>query len=730
MRGGLLAQRSPRLLVIPAGLLAGAILVMDGVSIGALVYAGPLERWLPQGMQLCLIGMLVMAVLTGLRSSFAGTIATVQDATAILLSAIAGGVAARLGPDDPRTLPSVLASVSLATATTGLFLFLLGRVGLGRMVRFIPYPVVGGFLAGTGWLIAEAALNVIWPDASSFSSLLAHPALLLPWVPGVLFGLLLLGMTRRSGHPLLVPGALLGGIVVFYLYLLVSGTEMAEARAAGLLLDGGRLSLSSGVPPLLSFGHVAWAAVLPQGGRVGALILIAAISMLLNATALELEARTDLDMDQELRATGLGNLVAGLCGGVVGFHGITLSTLTHRMGARGRGTSLIAAGVVLLAILAGASLISLLPRAVIGGLLLYIGLSILVEWVWDARTKLPRVEVILVLGIGGVVAFWDFLPGVALGVICSLFVFVARYSRIDFIKYTLSRAQHQSQVERAPRMDLLLSQKGQEIRVLCLQGFLFFGTATALYDRVRALLRQSTPPRYILLDFRLTTGLDGSAALSFLRIRQLAQDADVKLIFTQIADRDARLLADGGCPVDDRRVSRRFPDLDHGLGWCEDRIIDEAMAGAPETVQLGSSRRAYADFADPKVVAQLSPWLESEWVDRGGVLGPGGDLSGALYLVAQGEVTLWTQGADGTRRRLVSVGPGNLVGGLEYMRQMPSGVVAIADTNSQILVLRASVLEEVKRTKPALILAFQDMLLEMMADRLAHAQRELATLLS
>lgn len=730
--GGRLTRASTRLPSIVGGLLAGAILVMDGVSIGALVFAGPLGVFLPQGITLGLVATFVLAVVVALKSSYSGTIATLQDATAILLGAIATGAATAVGLDDPRCLPTVLAAVSLATAVTGLFLYLLGRLKLGRLVRFIPYPVVGGFLAGTGWLIAEAALPVIYPGGEAWDALIRAPSEILPWLPGVGLGLLMLFATRRWEHVFLVPGLLGGSLVLFYLVLLLTGTSLEEARAADLLLGAvqGEGQRPWAALPLASIGQVAWGPVLAQGGTLGALLLIAAISVLLNATALELEARADFDMDRELRATGVGNLVAGIFGGIVGFHGISLSTLTHRMGARGRLPAIIAAGVVLLAIVAGAGLVALLPRAVVGGLLLYLGLAFVVEWIWDARSKLPRVEYALLLGIAGVVVFWDFLPGVAVGVVSSLFVFALRYSRIDFIKFSLSRAEHQSKVERAPRMDLLLTKKGEQVRILCLQGFLFFGTAAALYDRLRALLAGEGAPRFVILDFRLTSGLDASAAKSFAKIYQLAQDEGARLLFASLRDQEAGVLSAGGCPVEDGVTTRRFPDLDRGLAWCEDLIVAEAMGEAPETVLLRKGRQEFADFPKPSVMTRLHRWMVEVDVPRGATLGRNGDLSGALYFVGRGQVTVWRTGKDDVARRLHTVGPGNAVGGLEYMHETPAGVRAVADEATQILVLSREALEQAKAADPALVVAFQEMLLEVMADRLANAQRELATLLA
>src|SRR5262249_5833751 len=104
-------------------------------------------------------------------------------------------------------------------------------------IRFIPYPVVGGFLAGSGWLLVLGSIRVMTGQSVSLwePGLLFEHGLPAKWLPGVLFGVVLFLMLRRYRRPVLVPVLLLAAVVVFYAITLAAGTSVTEARASGWL---------------------------------------------------------------------------------------------------------------------------------------------------------------------------------------------------------------------------------------------------------------------------------------------------------------------------------------------------------------------------------------------------------------------------------------------------------------------------------------------------------------
>jgi SulP family sulfate permease len=159
---------------------------------------------------------------------------------------------------------------------------LLCRFGLGGLVRYIPYPVMGGFLAATGWLLAQGSFGVM----ASFPLTLSNiPALLrsdqmILWIPGVLFALVLFFGLRYIKHTLAMPGILVGFIVAFYLALLLAGKSIAEATDQGLLLGAlsGRATWHSFAPAELLAAN--WTAILGQGGNIVIVLVLSVVGLL------------------------------------------------------------------------------------------------------------------------------------------------------------------------------------------------------------------------------------------------------------------------------------------------------------------------------------------------------------------------------------------------------------------------------------------------------------------
>ena len=427
-------SRTERLVpALTSGVLMGITEVMFALSLGSLIFSGELAPLLPYGIGIALATAAIMLAVTALASSVPGVMGSAQDTTSVVLAVIASALIGGLSAASPQSqLATVLVAISITTLLTGLFLLALGAFKLGKLVRFIPYPVVGGFLAGTGWLLAQGSFGVMAGNSLTLANIpaLLRPDQLLLWIPGVLFALILFFGLRRIHHWLALPGILVGAVIVFYIALLVTGTSIRTATDRGLLL--GMVSGQAVWQPFALKVLVAanWPAILEQSGNIATVLVLSVVSLLLNASALELAIRQDIDLNRELRAAGIANLLSGLGGGMVGYHALSLSTLSYRMGARGRLPGLVAGAICAVMLFAGAALLAFFPRPLLGGLLFFLGLDFLVEWVIAGWRKLSRADYAVVLLILVVIGATDFLIGVGVGLVAMIVLFVLNYSRI------------------------------------------------------------------------------------------------------------------------------------------------------------------------------------------------------------------------------------------------------------------------------------------------------------
>jgi SulP family sulfate permease len=207
------------------------------------------------------------------------------------------------------------------------------------------------------------------------------------------------------------------------------------------------------------------------------------------------------------------------------------------MGALNRSVGVVGAVCCAAALLAGPAFISMVPRFVCGGLLVFLGLIFLWEWVYEALRRLTRLDYFVVLFILGIVGAVGYPEGVAAGTIAAVVLFVHNYSRVDVVSHAMSGADLRSNVDRTVSELKYLREHGEQIYVLHLQGFIFFGTANHLLQEVKAQATDLGPDRlrFVLMDFRRVTGIDSSAVFSLGKVHQLAQRLGFTLIMTNVA---------------------------------------------------------------------------------------------------------------------------------------------------------------------------------------------------
>jgi SulP family sulfate permease len=245
------------------------------------------------------------------------------------------------------------------------------------------------------------------------------------------------------------------------------------------------------------------------------------------------------------------------------------------MGARSRLVGFFSAGLCAIVLIDGAAYISLFPKPVLGGLLLFLGLSFLSDWVYDGWFKLSKPDYFLVLLILIIVGTVGFLQGVGIGFLVAIILFVFEYSRKSATRYAVSGANRRSPCARTPHQDKCLSEQGDQIYILGLGEFVFFGTANSQLNRINRRLQdpRSFPLRFVVFDFQNVIGFDSSAVRSYIKIKQIAAENKIKLVFNSIKPNILRRLEQGGCIENNDPICQIFPNMNQGLKWCEDQIL-------------------------------------------------------------------------------------------------------------------------------------------------------------
>jgi SulP family sulfate permease len=734
---GTIGARIARTLM--SSLVITTMTVSFGISLAALVFSGDLAPYLPAGIGVLLCSSFIVGLTVALRSSFKAALSAPQDNTTVIIAAIAAGVG-RMIPHGSDALPTIVAAFAVTSLLTGAVCLALGMLRLGMIVRFVPYPVVGGFIACTGWLVVQGALSVLTGVNLTIHNLdvLLVPGDLINWVPGTAFGIFLALALRRWSNSLVLPGLIACGIVIFYLALGVAGIGVEEASARGWLL--GPFPKGGLWPPLqlpalaeIARGHVHWAAIWANIGGMGTLTVLMVISVLLNASGLELATGTDIDLDRELRINGFANIASGAFGGVPGHLLLGDSALNMKLGGKNRYAGAISSVLVLLMLMVGTTLLSYFPKPILGGLLCCIGLLFLLETVYDARSRLPRLEYSVVLVILAVVVASGFFEGLLAGLVFSSGLFAVNYARISVVKHEITGAFLRSKAARTAEDESLLQQFGDQICIMQLQGYIFFGTAHSLVQRVyqRMLGREGPQAKYVLLDFRYVDGIDSSSALSFTRLRKLARKLGVRIAFTQLSTTvRTQLERSGGldAPAADKRRApppspsslapiHIFADLDRGLEWCEGQLL---LHTTSSRVSSEAISELWALARHKKLVDELAPYLERIEVNKGAEIFKKGAAASDLILIESGELAAWLDVDDGRSIRLRSMGAGSVVGESGLYLGQPRSATVRATCASVLHRLTQHELDRMTVEAPELAADFHQLVVTILAERVVN----------
>jgi len=439
---------------LSAGLINGVLVIMCEISFAAMIFSGDLSVYLPRGIGLTLFGGFLIGIVIAVKSSYPGTVGLVQDGPAAILALAAASIALHMPVSSgPEVLFStIVAAIALSTFITGGLFILMGRFKLGNFIRFVPYPVVGGFLAGIGWLLLQAGIGVMTDGSLSLSQVpyLFQSHVLIKWLPALVLAGILVFICQRYKHYLFMPGTFLGAIALFYLILVFTGTSMAKASADGWFLGPFPKGALWRPFSLSSLSLVDWKAVFSQIGSAGTIFFISFVSLLLYVSGFDIIVRRDIDLNHELNSTGLANVLASLGGSPTGYMGLSMSVLGHKMGSRSRLVGLTSSALCGAALFFGASALSYFPKPVAGCMLLFIGLDFLYTWVVEGWVKLPKIDYLLVLLILIVIGIFGFLPGVGSGVVIAAMIFIVQYSRIDVVKNEITGRNSQSKKEVHP----------------------------------------------------------------------------------------------------------------------------------------------------------------------------------------------------------------------------------------------------------------------------------------
>ena len=719
---------------VQAGVLSAVLEVLLVASFAALIFSGPLAAHLATGLVLLLIGPIIIGLVGTLGSSFSGMTITLRTPIVSVVAAMVAAVAATMTAEgrEDDLLGAAIATLGITSVVSGLALGLLGRFGLGRLVRYFPYPVMAGFFAGagayffTGGLSIAADQPVAWDHLSGWLS----PETLRQWSSALGLGVALYVIQRRWDHWLVTPVFLLLGLATFHALAWSSGLTLEEAVASGWLprLSASPISLSSF--SLVDLPSVHWPTIAAQAGSIAAVAVLCAVLLLLDVAGIELIVNREIDPNRELKVAGVANVACGLAGGCPGVQNLVATTFVLQLGGDRRLTGFVRVACLALVAVIGAEFVTIFPMFLLGGFLVHLGIDFLRRWGWEIRRELPSTDYLVVLSILLVCAWKGLLLGILFGLVMSVILFVITYSRLSSIKSETTGRDHASHIERAPETREILDRDGDRILILRLQGVIFFGTAGDLMSIIRARLESAAGPglEYLVLDLQNVDLIDASGVRSLSRLAQITESHGVSVVVTGHRGKMWRQLEDIGFfaePEAAAPVHRlQFSQLNEGIAWCEDRLLHRRGVSEPGAADTLEARLARL-LGDGEAARGMAPFFQRQEHAAGKWLFRHGEPGDSLYLVESGTVSVVVDTAEGDAHVVRVYTSGAVLGEMAVYMEGPRTASLRIETPSVLFRLDADGLKRLQARHPEAAGRFHASMVRMIAGRLDRSTREL-----
>ena len=685
------------------------------------------------GAQGALAGMLGVTVLGFVAAVFGGTqrliSAPCAPAAAVLTAVTIELSRQAIGPS------TIVISLFLISLTCGLFQIAFGLLQFGKLIRFIPYTVVSGYLSGVGLIIVISQLpkwlslpkeikliDGIWqPHLWQISSIAIGVATALAMV---------LAPKLSKRIPAVIQGLLAGALV----YWLLAWTAFPELRSLennsfiigplaadpGALFDNlGQLLEQLLHPNLLTLERI----------MIPALTLAILLSIDTLKTSVVLDALTGSrhNSNRELIGQGLGNLSASLLGGTLGAGTMGATLVNKASGGTTRLSGVFQGLWSLIAILVLIPFIAWIPIASLAALLVVIGVK-MIDWksLAFARSKETVVDFLVILSVALIANMLGLIAATALGVGLAILLFIREQIHSTTVRKKLYGNQLFSKHFRTNAERKILQRDGQHTVIYELQGSLFFGTTDQLYLAIEPEIDRA---RYVLLDFFRVQSIDITAAQMIERIRNRLAEKNTILVLSRLPERlpsgrdlrsyidRLRLTHDGSTQI--------VNEMSDGLEWIENNLLENAGAFSTQSKSLALDEFEIFKGMDAKTLSTLTSCVTQKNIPANTCIFEANSPGEELMLIASGQIKITFSISKNTIVHLATLSRGQFFGEMSFLDRQVHSADVYTQTDVQLFILTRTDFDRISDSNPMLTAQVMQSIAIAMATRLRHTNSDL-----
>jgi SulP family sulfate permease len=715
------------------GLAAMLVALPSAIAFGVTIYASLGGSYAAYGALAGILGATALGLVASLAGGTNRLITAPCAPAAAVLSAFAIEQLQLGTPDE-----AVLVLLVVLGLTAGVLQLIFGIVGLGRLIKYMPYPVVSGYLSGVGLIIIGAQIPKFLgaPTGTSFWQAVTMPDV---WAwQGLVVGAVT--MTVMLAAPRLtraVPAAilaLLAGILTYF------GLALADDSLFSLthnpLVVG---PLGGGGGGFLDAFQSRWQGMSQLDVHQVAALLVPALTLavLLSIDTLKtcvvLDALTHSrhNSNRELIGQGLGNITSGLVGGMAGAGAMGPTLVNMSSGAVSRLSGFLEGVLALVAFLLLGNFIAWVPVASLAAILIVIGVRMIDRHSFTfLKSRSTIFDFVVIVAVVVVAETVSLIAASGTGIVLAVILFIREQIGGRIVRHKAYGNQTFSKRIRVHTEMEVLEARGDRVVIFELQGSLFFGTADQLYSALEPDLKTRD---YVILDMRRVQTVDITVVHMLDQVKDMLAERGGFLLLSQIprnlpSGRDMERYFDQLGLVRPESPVRVFAEQDDALEWVEDRVIAAAALDRREETAVGLGDIELFAGRKAETLAALEQCMEQRTVAAGARIFGRGDTGDEIFLIRRGAVRIVLPISETQGHHLGTFGRGAFFGEMAFLDGETRSADAVAFTDTELYVLSRQAFDKFAEEHKKVALKLMEGIASVLATRLRYTNAEMRAL--
>ena len=653
------------------GLAAMLVALPSAIAFGVTIYSPLGGSYAAYGAMAGILGATALGLVAPALGGTNRLITAPCAPGAAVLAAFAGEMLAKGTPPDAALL--MLTVIGLMTGA-GQLLF--GVAKLGRLIKYMPFPVVSGYLSGVGLTIIASQVPK-WLGASKGTGFFAALGAPVGWQwAAIAVGAVTIVVTLLAGRlTKLVPAAIIGlasGVAAYFVAGAFDPALLTTAHnplVIGPLGGGGGGFVTGLAARWSSIGGLTLDSLVAVAGPALTLTVLLSIDTLKTCLVLDTLTRSRHDSNRELIAQGLGNLASAAIGGIPGAGTMGATLVNINSGATTRRSGVLEGVLSLVAFLALGAAIAWVPVAALAGTLIVVGVRMIdrhaLAYLKSRSTVLDFAVVVAVIVTALTVSL---IAASGVGIALAILLFIREQLGGQVVRRRATGAQQFSKRVRIAAERQVLVAHGDRTAVVELQGSLFFGTADQLYSALEPEIAQRD---HLVLDLRRVQSVDATAVHVLQQVRDMFTEKGGTLSFCQLPrelptgqDVQRYLELMGVTTAPGVKV---FDEAESALEWIEDEVLEAAHATRNDERPLELREMDLVAGRHDDTIADLAARVESRTVPAGQRIFSRGDAGHELFLVRRGLVRIMVPIGAHERHHVSTFGRGDFFGEMAFL---------------------------------------------------------------